>query len=143
MATQFAEVEDLLGLEGTGGSRLALANSVENGLPISALERLALQVSPGDSSFKFRLIPKATFERRKKAAKKLLNREESDRLARLAKVFALAESVYGTPDGARAFLTRPHMMLDGKLPLDVALATGPGADAVSNILGRTAYGAAV
>jgi putative toxin-antitoxin system antitoxin component (TIGR02293 family) len=143
VATQFADVEELLGLENAKGSRLALADSVENGLPLSALERLAGQVSPGDTSFKFRLIPKATFERRKRAVKKILNREESDRIARLAKVFSLAESVYGTPDGARAFLTRPHMMLDGKLPLDVALATGPGADVVSNILGRAAYGAAV
>jgi len=31
-------------------------------------------------------------------------------------------------------------MLDGKAPLDVALATGPGADVVINLLGRAAYG---
>jgi uncharacterized protein (DUF2384 family) len=34
-------------------------------------------------------------------------------------------------------------MLDGKPPLDVALATGPGADLVINILGRVAYGGGV
>jgi uncharacterized protein (DUF2384 family) len=34
-------------------------------------------------------------------------------------------------------------MLEGKSPRDVALATGPGADAVVNILGRAAYGGAV
>lgn len=143
MATQFAEVEDLLGLDVVQGSRLALADSVENGLPVSALDRLAAEVSPGDAGFKFRLIPKATLERRRKAAKKLLSREESDRLARVAKVFAMAENVFGSAENARDFLTRPHMMLDNKLPLDVALATGPGADVVSNILGRAAYGGSV
>jgi uncharacterized protein (DUF2384 family) len=34
-------------------------------------------------------------------------------------------------------------MLDNKRPVDVALATGPGADAVINVLGRAAYGGGV
>jgi len=42
----------------------------------------------------------------------------------------------------RDFLGRPHMMLDNQVPMDVALATGPGADAV-NLLGRAAYGGGV
>lgn len=143
MATKFAVVENLLGLERLGGARLALANSVEEGLPVSALDRLAAEVSPDDASFKFRLIPKATLERRRQSVKKTLTREESDRIARLAQVFTLAEKVYGSASKAREFLRRPHMMLDNKAPLDVALATGLGAEAVTNILGRAVYGAAV
>jgi hypothetical protein len=34
-------------------------------------------------------------------------------------------------------------MLDDAVPLEIALATGPGADAVINLLGRTAYGGGV
>jgi uncharacterized protein (DUF2384 family) len=43
----------------------------------------------------------------------------------------------------RSFLDRPHPMLDDKTPLDIALATGPGADAVINVLGRAAYSGGV
>ena len=64
-------------------------------------------------------------------------------MARLAKVFAFALDIYREPVRVRAFLSRPHAMLDGRLPLDVALATGPGADLVVNLLGRAAYGGGV
>jgi uncharacterized protein (DUF2384 family) len=86
--------------------------NVEAGLPVSALDHLADVVAPDDTRFKFRLIPKATLERRRRSTKRL-TAEEADRLARLAKVYSIA--------------------------LDVALATGPGADAVINLLGRAAY----
>lgn len=56
-------------------------------------------------------------------------------------IFAL--SIYRDSNNAREFLNRPHAMLDGKLPLDVALATGPGADAVISLMGSTAYGGSV
>ena len=144
MATQAAAVQDLLGVKAKrSDSALALANSIQLGLPVSALDVLCKAVSPNDPSFKFRLIPKATLERRRKSPSKRLTSEEGDRLARLAKVFSLALGIYRDPGKAREFLGRPHMMLDGKPPLDVALATGPGADAVINLLGRGAYGGGV
>jgi uncharacterized protein (DUF2384 family) len=34
-------------------------------------------------------------------------------------------------------------MLDDKAPMEVALTTGPGADAVINLLGRAAYSGGV
>ena len=142
MATDQAFVENLLGIRpDKGSSRLFLANSIERGLPVAALERLAVAVAPEDIGFKFRIIAKTTLERRRKS--KRLTSEEGDRVARLAKVFSFAVSIYKKPELARAFLTRPHPMLDGKAPLDVALATGPGADIVINLLGRAAYGGGV
>lgn len=138
-----AQVEELLGLDLCQVSRLALANRVEEGLPVSALDLLAAAISPGDTQFKYRLVPKATLARRRLSARKLLNREESNRLARLATVFVFAKNVYGRASRAREFLNRPHMMLDNRTPLDVALATSPGADAVTNLLGRATYGSAV
>jgi putative toxin-antitoxin system antitoxin component (TIGR02293 family) len=141
MALQFASVEALLGVNpGRQTSRLALAYSIETGLPVAALDRLADVVAPDDARFKFRLIPKATLERRRRSSTKRLTSEEGDRLARLAKVFSFALEIYKDPQKAREFLTRPHPMLDGKPPLDVALATTPGADVVINLLGRAAYG---
>jgi putative toxin-antitoxin system antitoxin component (TIGR02293 family) len=72
-----------------------------------------------------------------------LTSDEGDRLARLAKVYIFALDIYRHSNNAREFLNRPHAMLDGKLPLDVALETGPGADAVINLLGRVAYSGGV
>lgn len=72
-----------------------------------------------------------------------LTRDEGDRLARVATVFSFALSIYKEPEKAREFLSRPHAMLDGRRPLDVVLATGLGADEVTNLLGRAAYGGGV
>jgi putative toxin-antitoxin system antitoxin component (TIGR02293 family) len=143
MANPAATIENLLGVKHRPrDTRLSLAYSIESGLPVSALDHLAEMVAPDDAHFKFRLVPKATLERRRKSSKRLTV-EEGDRLARLAKVFSLALGIYHDPARVREFLNRRHMMLDNKAPLDVALATGPGADAVINLLGRGAYGGGV
>lgn len=137
-------VADLLGVKPKDQeSPLALAYSVERGLPISALEKFAGHVCPHDvRRFSYRVVSKATLERRRRE-KKPLTTEESDRLARIAKVFAFALEIFHDESKVRSFLERPHPMLDQKPPLEVALATGPGADAVINVLGRAAYGAGV
>jgi putative toxin-antitoxin system antitoxin component (TIGR02293 family) len=143
MTIAAASVETLLGVKPRrADTRLALAYSIEHGLPVSALDRLAEMIAPDDARFKFRLVPKATLERRRNTTKRL-TLEEGDRLARLAKVFSTALGIYHDPVKVRDFLRRPHMMLDNKAPLDVALATGPGADAVVNLLGRAAYSGGV
>ncbi|TMJ78679.1 MAG: DUF2384 domain-containing protein, partial [Alphaproteobacteria bacterium] len=122
---------------------LTLAYSVEKGLPVSALDRFAGRVSPQDARrFTYRVVSKPTLERRRRD-KQLLTTEESDRLARVAKVFAFGLDVFRDEAKVRSFLDRPHPMLDDKTPLDIALATGPGADAVINVLGRAAYSGGV
>jgi putative toxin-antitoxin system antitoxin component (TIGR02293 family) len=143
MATALQDVEVLLGVGAERvGSPLSLADSVEAGLPVSAVDHIAAALAPGDSAFKYRIVPKATLERRRKARSRL-TREEGNRVARLGKVFEAAVSIYRDPARAREFLTRRHVMLENRAPLDVALATGPGADAVVNLLGRAAYGGGV
>jgi len=143
MSGQTSTIETLLGVKAQAAdTRLALAYSIEAGLPVSALDHLAEAVAPEDTKFKFRLIPNATLERRRRSTKRLTS-EEGDRLARIAKVYAIALDIYHDPAKVRDFLHRPHIMLDNKAPLYVALATGPGADAVINLLGRAAYGGGV
>jgi len=88
------------------------------------------------------VVPKPTLERRRKE-KQPLSTEESDRLARIAKVFAFALEVFRDDAKVRRFLDSPHPMLDDKPPLEIALATGLGADAVINLLGRAAYSGGV
>ena len=144
MNRQTSILRDILGVKPKkADTTLTLAYSVERGLPVSALEKLANRVSPHDARrFTYRVVPKPTLERRRKD-KKSLTTEESDRLARIAKVFAFGLEVFGDDAKVRSFLDRPHPMLDDQAPLEVALATGPGADAVINLLGRAAYSGGV
>lgn len=136
-------VADVLGVsKGRGRSGLGLIDTIENGLPVRALDRLASAIAPGDTSFRFRIIPKATLERRKKSPRARLTSEEGDRVARVAKVWSAAKEVWGSEEAARAFLSRPHMLLGGRKPLDLALGTDLGARLVEDILGGLKYGTA-
>jgi putative toxin-antitoxin system antitoxin component (TIGR02293 family) len=144
MVYKTASVADLLGVKPKKAeTTLTLAYSVARGLPVSSLDKFAILVAPQDARrFSYRVVPKPTLERRRKE-KRPLTSEESDRLARIAKVFAFALDVFRDEAKARSFLDRPHPMLDDKVPLELALATGLGADAVINLLGRAAYSGGV
>jgi putative toxin-antitoxin system antitoxin component (TIGR02293 family) len=144
MAYKSASVADLLGVRlKKAAPPLTLAYSIQKGLPVSALDKFADHVSPQDARrFSYRVVPKPTLERRRKE-KQSLSIEESDRLARIAKVFAFGLEVFRDEAKVRSFLDRPHPMLDDKPPLEIALATGLGADAVINLLGRAAYSGGV
>ncbi|MCK1639399.1 DUF2384 domain-containing protein [Bradyrhizobium sp. 157] len=144
MSHQAAILAGLLGVKPKNTeTTLTLARSVEKGLPVSALDKFAGRVSPQNvRDFTYRVVPKPTLERRRKE-KQHLTTEESDRLARVAKVFAFGLEVFRDEAKVRDFLNRRHPMLEGKTPLELALATGPGADAVVNLLGRTAYSGGV
>lgn len=127
---------------------MSLMNEVEKGLPLTALDRLAKAVAPGDAGFPFRMVARATLARRRKAlatartATARLSAEESARVARLAAVWALACEVWGGDEAARAFLFRPHPMLEGRRPIDVVLANEFGRPLVEGILGGLQYGSA-
>lgn len=143
MALQNVSVEAILGIEvARPSSPLALARLVAAGLPVTALEHLAGAVAPDEPGFKFRLVPKATLQRRRRSTG-WLTPGEGDRVVRLAKVFGFALDIYGAPERVRAFLRRPHPMLENHPPLEVALAAGPGADLIIGLLGRAAYGGGV
>jgi putative toxin-antitoxin system antitoxin component (TIGR02293 family) len=143
MATQFEDVGTLLGVpKKQAGTPLALAHSIEEGLPVAALDRVAKAVAPDDPGFKFRIVPKATLERRRRSKSKL-NSGEGDRVARVAKVYSMAVSIFHDRAKAYEFLSRPHVLLENERPLDVAVKTGPGADAVVQLLGRMAYSGGV
>lgn len=139
MASAVANVEQLLGVSRkAAGSALGIANMVESGLSVAAVDRLTKMLAPDDPNLKYRFVPKPTLARRRKNRQRL-SADEGNRVARVAKAFEMAMTIFQDERKARDFLTRPHAMLDDATPLDVALATGPGADAVVNLLGRAAY----
>jgi putative toxin-antitoxin system antitoxin component (TIGR02293 family) len=127
----------------------SLMTEVEKGLPLTALDRLAKAVAPDDTAFPFRLVSRATLARRRKAlatsrsaTAARLSADESARVARLAEVWALAREVWGGDAAARAFLFRPHPMLEERRPIDVVLANEFGRPLVEGILGGLQYGSA-
>ncbi len=143
MAAAAAEVARLMGLRGGAkkASPLSLALSVERGLPLASLERVARLYAPDDPAFAYRLIPKATLARRR-SRRQPLTREESEKVERLARLWTLADEVWRDAAETRRFLTATHPLLAGRSPLDLAQ-TGPGARIVEELLGRLAYGSAV
>ena len=128
-----------------GYAGLSLSREVEKGLPVSALDQLVRSLAPNDASFAFRLVPRATLARRRTGGARAarLSPAEGARVARLAKVWAMAQEVWKDDGAAREFLFRPHMLLGGRPPVDVVLANEFGGPLVENILGGLLYGTAV
>ena len=139
----FSGVADVLGLpakEIAARSPFGLMSRIEDGLPIGALERVAHLLAPSDAQFKYRLIAKATYERRKIALR--LSSDEGTRLARVARVWSLALDVWQTEEEARDFLFRSHPMLEDRRPIDVVIQSEIGAELVFDVLGSLKYGSA-
>lgn len=139
----FSIVADVLGLsarEPASRSAFGLLSSIEAGLPVKALDRMALLLAPDDVQFKYRLVPKATYERRK--SKHRLSTDEGVKLARLARVWGLALDVWQTEAEARNFLFRPHSMLEDRRPIDAVIQSEIGGELVLDILGSLKYGSA-
>ncbi len=139
LALKENSVASVLGI-GKPKSAMGYVEAIERGLPIKSLERVTRQVAPDDKEFKYRLIAKATLARRQKA--KRLSPEESGRLSRIAQVWSCALDVWQNSGDARAFLNRPHALLEGRAPMEAALKTEVGARMVEEILGRLKHGTA-
>ncbi len=139
-----ANVADVLGLpvrEKAARSPLGLMSRIEDGLPVAALDRVASLLAPTDAAFKFRLVPKATYERRKRGSSRLSS-EEGMRVARVARVWNLALEVWRSEEEGRDFLFRPHPMLEDQRPIDVVIRNEIGAELVLDVLASLKYGSA-
>lgn len=132
-------VEAILNIP-AAGSPLAIVDRINEGLPVQAVEAFARRAAL-EPATKYRIIGKATLARRR-ARREPLSRDEGSRLARLAKIWALAEEVWGEANAARDFLHRPHPMLEDRRPIDVALDNEFGAGLVEAILLRLRFGSA-
>lgn len=82
-------------------------------------------------------MSRATLHRRKKVRR--LDRTESDRLVRYARLLSHAAAALGGLDGARRWMTTPAIAFGGELPLDYA-DTEIGAREVDSLLGRIEHG---
>jgi putative toxin-antitoxin system antitoxin component (TIGR02293 family) len=116
---------------------LDLDRLVREGLPKASLQIVARRVVADGASANdlvYSVVPPATFKRRDR-----LSVDESERTERLARVIAMAETVWADEDQARAFLNRPHPLLGDETPLNVAR-TEIGARRVERLLSDVEQG---
>jgi len=135
-------VAKVLGGEKTLGKRVSsqqdLITAVRCGLRTATVDAVIeeLDAPPAEVLPALR-IARRTMERRKVTGRLLPH--ESERVYRLAKILAFAESVLGTKEKARNWLQTPNRALGNVSPLSL-LETEAGVDEVTNVLGRIEFG---
>lgn len=135
---QAEKIADVMGMECKFHSLIDLSEAVERGLPKKVLKITVMRVTSDREMAKRisdKLIPPATFKRRRA----VLNPQESEKVERLARVYATALDVWDDEDDTRAFLFTPHPMLNQRRPIDAAM-TELGARQVEDILWNLRYG---
>jgi putative toxin-antitoxin system antitoxin component (TIGR02293 family) len=115
-----------------------LIERIRTGLPFSALEAIASRFDLGSQEMlRILHLPERTLARRRKA--RVLSPDESDRLARLGRIAALAEETLGNAVKASGWLRRPNPVLGDSAPIRW-LDTDVGAREVEEVLIRIAHG---
>ena len=104
---------------------------VEGRLAPSVIKRLGI-LGMERSEIDEVVISSRTLQHRRSRREKL-TMEESDRVMRLVRVLASAESVYGSRARALAWLRREHPRLEGRTPLSL-LKTDAGSRLVEELL---------
>lgn len=141
MLVEAQQVAQVLGGEATlGTTQQDLERVVQQGLPGELASVIINYIYPHDPEQQYKLVPRSTLNRQLKANKPL-SAEDSQRLERVARVYTIADQVWGDPTDARAFMTTPHPMLDNRTPFEASL-TELGARQVEDILGRLLFGSA-
>jgi putative toxin-antitoxin system antitoxin component (TIGR02293 family) len=123
-----------------GAPANTLRTAVDGGLRVDAFESLAgyANITRSDLA-RAANIPLRTVQRREASEGRKFELDESDRLARVARLYAMAEDVLGSRDAAQRWMKTPNRALDGVRPLD-ELETEVAARDVEDMLGRIRYG---
>ena len=113
-------------------------NSVEAGLPLTAISDFL-----ASSGLQFKdiyevIIPARTLKHRK-ARQEPLNLEESDKFARLVRVYDQAVKVFADKEKALRWLEKPKHRFAERTPLQM-LRTELGGRMVENMLGQIEHG---
>lgn len=122
-------------------SEIQLAGMVREGLPSQALDHVLAELTPDAATQAevYAVVGSARTLQRKRTAGTRLSPDESDRLARLARILARAEEALGDAGKARRWLGKSNFALGGVKPL-VLLDSDAGALAVEQVLGRIEHG---
>jgi putative toxin-antitoxin system antitoxin component (TIGR02293 family) len=124
---------------GSGGSAVAVHEALHAGLPRRALFRAIPEGIPLSTLLPVFGISLRTFMRLKSEPDKLLDTEQSGRVWQFAELFAKAEDVLGSHQGAVDWTLAPAMALENRRPIDL-LTTRVGAQLVDDVIERMRYG---
>lgn len=125
-------------LEREVGSELDLAELIHEGLPVGAVDAVIESGLIDLSELYALVVPRRTLAHRKER-QGTLSPEQSDRLARLVRVFARAEEALGERAKATRWMRKPNRTLGGRRPIDL-LESDVGTRMVERALGRIEYG---
>jgi putative toxin-antitoxin system antitoxin component (TIGR02293 family) len=119
-------------------SELDWVHAVQSGLPASFVSAVIAEFDFSPAEIEQLVIPRRTLAHRR-AKNQPLSREESVRLARIARVALEARDTFGDAGKAHEWLRRPNRALRNSVPMSL-LDTDDGARLVEVILGRLAHG---
>ena len=112
--------------------------SIESGVPLTTMSSFAETSGMPLKDLYDIVIPARTLKHRR-ARREPLSRDESDKLARLVRIFDHAVSVFGNLDRARAWLNKPRKRFDNRTPLEM-IRTEIGGRMVEEMLLQIEYG---
>ncbi len=140
-ASEVVRVARLLAIDGPDVlNDVQLARRISDGLRPRAA--MALAEVLGTSRVIGPVVPEATLRRAHKGSKPL-SRKLSERLYEMGRVVdAVSYAYHGDGDAIDAFLNRPHPLLEGETPFDMARSNSAGAAAVLNLVRRAEAGIA-
>jgi putative toxin-antitoxin system antitoxin component (TIGR02293 family) len=108
--------------------------TVEAGVPVETMMKFVAASGLELKDIYEIVIPARTLKHRR-SRKETLSRDESDKLARLVRVFDQAISVFGEVERARSWLNKPKKRFDDRSPLQM-LRTDFGGRMVEEMLGQ-------
>ncbi len=92
--------------------------AVEKGVPLFVLEEFAAYAGFAVKDLLEVVIPARTLKHRRDR-REPLSLDESDRLARVARIYELSVRVFGDAEKAKRWLTRPKHRFEGRSPLSM------------------------
>lgn len=117
-----------------------LEKLVMAGLPSESVKTVVDRIYPHESDRYYEVVPRTTLNRRL-SARSPLPLQYSEKLERLARIYAFALEVWESEADAREFMSKKHPMLDDRTPFEACL-TELGGRQVEQILGRLLFSSA-
>jgi putative toxin-antitoxin system antitoxin component (TIGR02293 family) len=111
---------------------------IESGVPVATMSDFVASSGLALKDFYDVVIPARTLKHRR-ARREPLSRDESDKLARLVRVFDHTVRVFDGIERARAWLNKPKRRFEGRTPLEM-LRTETGGRLVEEFLFQIEHG---
>jgi putative toxin-antitoxin system antitoxin component (TIGR02293 family) len=133
-------VSQILGLRRKPASALEMALAIQKGLPAFTISRVCQRIDMPETQASAALgVQPAALARLRRTPQRLLDPVISDRLYRMANLFAIAASALCGEDSARIWMRSPQPGLGNHVPVDL-IATEASAREVEDLLLRIEYG---